>query len=199
MYFLDLGHRYYWQNKNWQAILIACYLLKNSFDVLSPWTKNWDKKLWYECLVIWRKYYIIYIYRVSQEECTKLRESVPYVKLYRYNPKHPCPKLNGYGDNGQRKVWSSGRSTHWTCHCTSLIEAPFLCMVSNYGNSAHDNPELHMTSLQLDKAVHFAAGLWEVRRLVVRSCYNAFCVFPRGILWHALHLLTVTSGAIWRR
>ena len=32
--------------------------------------------------------YIIYIYRVSQEECTKLRESVPYVKLYRYNPKH---------------------------------------------------------------------------------------------------------------
>ena len=31
----------------------------------------------------------------------------PYVKLYRYNPKHPYPKLNGYGDNGQRKVWTS--------------------------------------------------------------------------------------------
>ena len=46
------------------------------------------------------------IYRVSQEECTKLRESV-YVKLYRYNPKHLYPKLNGYGDNGQRslKLW----------------------------------------------------------------------------------------------
>ena len=29
----------------------------------------------------------IYIYRVSQEERTKLREGVPYVKLYRYNPK----------------------------------------------------------------------------------------------------------------
>ena len=42
------------------------------------------------------------LYRVSQEECTKLRESVPYVKLYRYNPKHLYPKLNGYGDNGQR-------------------------------------------------------------------------------------------------
>jgi len=28
------------------------------------------------------------IYRVSQEESTKLRESVPYVELYRYNPKH---------------------------------------------------------------------------------------------------------------
>jgi len=46
-----------------------------------------------------------HIYRVSQEECEILRESVPYVKLYRYNPKHLCPKLNGYGDNGQRKVW----------------------------------------------------------------------------------------------
>jgi len=32
------------------------------------------------------------VYRVSQEECARLRESVPYVKLYRYNPKHLCPK-----------------------------------------------------------------------------------------------------------
>ena len=44
------------------------------------------------------------IYRVSQEEWTKLRESVPYVELYRYNPEHLYPKLNGYGDNGHRKV-----------------------------------------------------------------------------------------------
>jgi len=42
----------------------------------------------------------IYIYRVSQEECARLREGVPYVKVYRYNLKHLCPKLNGYGDNG---------------------------------------------------------------------------------------------------
>jgi hypothetical protein len=28
------------------------------------------------------------IYRMSQEECAKLWESVPYVKVYRYNPKH---------------------------------------------------------------------------------------------------------------
>ena len=44
------------------------------------------------------------IYRVSQEEWTKLRESVPYVELYRYNPKHVYPKLNGYGDNGKRSL-----------------------------------------------------------------------------------------------
>ena len=49
-------------------------------------------------------YIYIYIYRVSKEEGTKLRESVPYVKIYRYNPKHLYPKLNGYGDNGQRSL-----------------------------------------------------------------------------------------------
>ena len=54
------------------------------------------------------------IYRVSQEEWTKLRESVPYVKIYRYNPKHLYPKSNGYGDNGHRKVWASGGSTFCT-------------------------------------------------------------------------------------
>ena len=43
-------------------------------------------------------------YGVSQEECARLRESVPYVKVYRYNPKHLNPKLNGYGDNGQRSL-----------------------------------------------------------------------------------------------
>ena len=31
--------------------------------------------------------------------------SVPYVKVHRYNPKHLYPKLNGYGDNGQREKW----------------------------------------------------------------------------------------------
>ena len=44
------------------------------------------------------------LYRVSQEECARLREIVPYVKVYRYNPKHLCPNLNGYGDNGQRNL-----------------------------------------------------------------------------------------------
>jgi len=40
------------------------------------------------------------IYRVEQEECARLRVGVPYVKVYRYNPKHLYPKLNGLGDNG---------------------------------------------------------------------------------------------------
>jgi hypothetical protein len=31
------------------------------------------------------------LYRVSLEECARLREGVPYVKVYQYNPKHLCP------------------------------------------------------------------------------------------------------------
>jgi hypothetical protein len=30
---------------------------------------------------------------------SRLRESVSYVKVYRYNTKHLYPKLNGYKDN----------------------------------------------------------------------------------------------------
>ena len=59
-------------------------------------------------------------YRVSQEVWTKLRESVPYVELYRYNTKHLYPKLNGYGDNGHRKVCASGVSTY----CTPSVRMP---------------------------------------------------------------------------
>ena len=57
-----------------------------------------------------------HIYRVSQEECARIRESVPYVKVYRYNPKHLYPKLNGYGDNGQRKVGVSCGSKYFNLH-----------------------------------------------------------------------------------
>ena len=75
-------------------------------------------------------YIYIYIYiQDSQEERAKLRESVPYVKLYRYNPKHLWPKLNGYGDNGQRKVWSSGGFTHCTCQLTTLTMSVLECGV----------------------------------------------------------------------
>jgi len=44
------------------------------------------------------------LYRVSQEECARLRENVPNVKVPRYNPKHLYPKLNCYRDNGQRNL-----------------------------------------------------------------------------------------------
>ena len=67
---------------------------------------------------------MIFTYRVSKEECAILRESVPYVKLYRYNPKHLYPNLNGYGDNGQRKVWTSCISAFCTPTAVSRAIPP---------------------------------------------------------------------------
>ena len=60
------------------------------------------------------KIHAAFVHRVSQKECARLRESIPYVKVYQYNPKHLYPKLNGYGDNGQRslKLWQL-LHTYW--------------------------------------------------------------------------------------
>jgi hypothetical protein len=86
---------------NWQ------YMEHLSWDSL--WTHSYPKQLPPEYK---SKLFII---QVSQEECARLRECVPYV-----NPKHLYPKLNGYGDNGQRKVWSSCSSTYCTCSADAL-------------------------------------------------------------------------------
>ena len=75
----------------------------------------------------------IYIYRVSHELRSLLRESVPYVKLYRYNPKHLYPKLNGYGDNGHRNVWASGVSTY--CSLCDAIHVHCACPTTRHGNA----------------------------------------------------------------
>ena len=67
---------------------------------------------------------------MSWGKCARLRENVPYVKIHRYNPKHLYPKLKGYGDNGQRKVWSSCGSTY----CTVQILIYVLWVISVYFN-----------------------------------------------------------------
>jgi hypothetical protein len=41
----------------------------------------------------------ILIYRMSEEECARLREGVPYAKVCGYNPKHLCSNLVGCGDS----------------------------------------------------------------------------------------------------
>ena len=66
------------------------------------------------CTFKMRMLHADYIHRVSQEERTKLWERVPYVKLYRYNPKHLYPKLNGFRDNGKwsLKLWQL-LHTYW--------------------------------------------------------------------------------------
>ena len=62
-----------------------------------------------------------------------LRESVPYVKIYWHNPKRLCPKLNGYGDNGKRKVWTSWGCTHYTCQLAVVYVRPCVgCHVTGF-------------------------------------------------------------------
>ena len=91
----------------------------------ASWNKlmDWDKKMIWGILFCYDLTQFIpyiwmsttcFIYRVSQVECARLREGVPYVKVYRCNPIHLCPKLNGYGDNGQRslKLWQL-LHTYW--------------------------------------------------------------------------------------
>jgi hypothetical protein len=60
-----------------------------------------------------------------------LREGVPYVKLYRYNPKHLYQNLNGYGDNGHRKMWASMGSKY----CTPSV--------TPYSSTAHARQRNH--------------------------------------------------------
>jgi len=87
-------------------------------NTVSHLTKERDNTQWIKkrkwSLQTNLSYMWIGIYRLSQEECARLREGVPYVKIYRYNPKHLCPKLNSYGDKGARKVWSPCGSTYCT-------------------------------------------------------------------------------------
>jgi len=43
------------------------------------------------------------LYRVFQEECSILRESLPYVNLHPYNHTYICRKVNCYGEHDKRK------------------------------------------------------------------------------------------------
>jgi hypothetical protein len=75
------------------------------------------------------------------------RRNVPdFERVYRYNPKHLCPKLNGYGDNGQRKVWSSCGSTRYRYQLTLLISYVLECDVISPHTSSCECADRNVTS-----------------------------------------------------
>ena len=102
------------KNSTWCPLCVECFVrISEQTTTLALYIFNWLVFI----TVVESVYSAVRtdsLYRVSQKEWTKLRESVPYVKVYRYNPKHLCPNLNGYGDKGQRKVWSFCGSTYCT-------------------------------------------------------------------------------------
>ena len=78
-------------------------------------------------------------------ECARLRENVPYVKVHRSNPKHLYPKLNGYGDNGERKVWSSCGFAYcysYTAHVCPSVSQPSQTHSNFIINRCHSYSEL---------------------------------------------------------
>ena len=118
-------------------------LIEKDFqETFQKWRRRWDRCLHaggncFEGDMPYGKFYDFYSVspeNFDQPSCvcvcvcvythTKLREGVPYVKLYRYNPKHLYPKLNGYGDNGQRKVWTSCISAFYTPTAVSQDAPP---------------------------------------------------------------------------
>jgi hypothetical protein len=103
-------------------------------------------------------------YRVSQEECAILRESVPYVKVYRYNPKHLYPKLNGYGDNGQRKVRSCSGSMYWTCSADGLSHPAHVADLDQNEQSAKLNQYFNTAGFHMPCIV--LGTLWATTVLV---------------------------------
>ena len=107
-----------------EYVWIYLWLWSSWTALKTYWTLMWYTVyvVWYTLFVVWYTLYVVWytMYRVSPEECARLRESVPYVKVYRYNPKHLYPNLNYYGDNGQRIVRFSCCSTYWTCSAVAL-------------------------------------------------------------------------------
>ena len=132
---------------------------------------------------------------MSQEECARLRESVPYVKLYRYNPKHLYPKLNSYGDNGQRSLklwqllltyWLPNTYWNWQEYVVSVM----LIAVRNIKVTCEWQKPLNWTTktlalvseLYLDFQVLYTGRSWYVK--LWRQSYRAVAHTPRSLHDH---------------
>jgi hypothetical protein len=109
-----------------------------------------------------------WVYKVSREECKKLWESVPYVKIYWYNPKHLYPKLNGYRDNGHRKVWTSLGSTHCSCQLTASA-CPSFSVVSYYISCCLSNLHTFRLIRQYSSQISCTVSGWRQRWAGMRN------------------------------
>ena len=133
------------------------------------------------------------IYRVSQEECARLRESVPYVKLCRYNPKHLYPKLNGYGDNGQRSLklwqllltyWLSNTYWNWQEYVVSVM----LIAVRNIKVTCEWHKAIKLnyknTRTCVIVVLRLPSTLCRPQLILWRQSYGAVAHTPRSLHYH---------------
>ena len=132
------------------------YFCLNNFQVLTARVFGWASRLLFTRFIssevysntifsnhttIWL-YIYIYIYTgCPRRNVPDFGRAFLMLKYTEITQKHLYPKLNGYGDNGQRKVWSSGGSTLCTCQLTALS---MLCRWV----------WCHMTAIQLTPALN---------------------------------------------
>ena len=149
-------------------------------------------------------YAYTYTYRVSQEECARLREGVPYVKVYRYNPKHLCPKLNGYGDNGQRSLkpwhllhtyWLPNTYWNWQEYVVSVMLISVLNIKLTFEwhkaiKLNYKNTRTHViVVLRVPSTIH--ANAQRLRNMA--DCSSVASVSWITVIWHH------TQGRKWIR
>jgi len=147
-------------------------------------------------------------HRVSQEECARLQESVPYVKLYRYNPKHLYPKLNVYGNNGQRilKLWQLLLTywlpnTYWNWQ--EYVVSVMLISVPNIKLTCEWHKAIKLNYKNTRNTVVFVLRLpSNLRRpqltvVLWRQSYRAVKHSPRS-LHYDVSLPGMRSGWLWR-
>ena len=112
--YISLTYRRDWPSQEGLTSSIWLLCMIDAYFLDTPTTTNHYYYYYYYYYLEFKVRFFLPVYRMSQEEWTKLREGVTYVKLYRYNPKHLCPKLNSFRDNGKwsLKLWQL-LHTYW--------------------------------------------------------------------------------------
>ena len=84
-------------------------------------------------------------------------------------------KLNGYEDNGQRKVWSSAGPHTLYLSADKSYQCLFLCVVSDYGKSAHTSliPECAVSHVTSVLAIHVSCIVLGILRTIM-TCVRVF-------------------------
>ena len=136
---------------------------------------------------------------MSQEECARLRESVPYVKLYRYNPKRLYPKLKGYGDNGQRilKLWQLLLTywlpnTYWNWQ--EYVVSVMLKSVLNINVTCEWHKAIKLNYKNTRSRVIVVLRLPSTLRRPKLICYLVTSELPCADCTHQGHCITMSSS-----
>ena len=161
------------------------------------------------------------LYRVSQEERTKLREGVPCVKLYWYNPKHLCPKLNGFRHNGKWSLklwqllhtyWLPNSYWNWQEYVVSvmLISVLNIKVTCEWHKAINLNCKVPRTCVivihRVRSTIHHTGMLsGEVTRLVwlpvCNLVYQTLTTTPQRVPWRicrGMHFRRASAELVWR-